>query len=458
MKRTLTLSSVLLTLLLVLTACAGGGATPAPPTIGPASPTAAAPTDAPTGEPTDEPTDEPTAEPEPTEEAPTADPGASPTASPPPAGAEGTLTIWAAGETANALRQIGEDFTAEFNVPVTVYEFDFGGIRDQLVLRGPAGEGPDIIVGAHDWLGQLVGAGVVEPLDLGTKADQLAAVGLAAFSYEGTLYGLPYGSEAIALYYNADLVPEPPTTWDELKETADTLQADGTVEQGYCLQKGDPYHSYPILSGMGGYIFGRDDVGAYNPEDVGLDSPGGIAYAQELDALVKEGLLRDGVDYGACISMMTEGRAAFWITGPWALNDFRTSGVNYAVAPIPQMEDTPRPFVGVQGLMVSAFAPNKLLAQTFLTEYLATDEGMAALYEADPRLPVWLPLAETVDDPDTLAFTESAANGDPMPAIPEMSSVWEAWTSAINLIFEQSQDPEQAVRDAATQIRSLIGE
>jgi arabinogalactan oligomer / maltooligosaccharide transport system substrate-binding protein len=359
--------------------------------------------------------------------------------------------------TANALTTIGQDFTAQFNVPVTVHELGFGDIRDQLVLRGPAGEGPDIIIGAHDWLGELVGAGVVEPLDVGDKAGQFAEVGLTAFSYEGTLYGLPYGSEAIALYYNADLVPTPPATWEELKQVAADLQNDGTVEQGYCLQKGDPYHSYPILSGHGGYIFGTDEVGAYDPQDVGLDSPGGVAYAEELDQLVKDGLLRDNVDYGACISMMTEGRAAFWITGPWALGDFRASGVNYAVAPIPTMEETPRPFVGVQGMMVSAFAPNMLLAQTFLTEFIATDEGMAALYEADPRLPVWLQLAETVDDPDTIAFTESAAQGDPMPAIPEMSAVWEAWTTAINLIFEQSQEPEPAVRDAASQIRELIG-
>jgi maltose-binding protein MalE len=155
--------------------------------------------------------------------------------------------------------------------------------------------------------------------------------------------------------------------------------------------------------------------------------------------------------------MMTEGRAAFWITGPWALGDFRASGINFGVAPIPTMEQTPRPFVGVQGMMVSAFAPNMLLAQTFLTEFIATDEGMAALFEADPRLPVWLQLAAGVDDPDILAFLESAADGDPMPAIPEMSAVWEAWIAAINLIFEQAQDPEQAVRDAATRIRELIG-
>lgn len=466
MSRILKLGSALAAVVLILSSCAGPAATiipsasptavpatatavPATPTAVPATATAVPATATPAASPTEEVSPTPEITPEPT---------------PPPAAVAGTLTIWADNVRTPVLTSVAEAFTAQYNVPVQVYELGFGQIRDSLILRGPAGEGPDIIIGAHDWLGALVAAGVVEPLDLADKAASFEQVGLDAFSYEGTLYGLPYVSEAIALYYNKDLVPTPPTTWDELKTMATDLQEAGTVDQGYCLQKGDPYHSYPILTGFGGYIFGKNADGSYNPEDVGLDSEGGKAYAQELDQLVKDGLLVDNVDYGACTAMMTGDaganppRAAFWMTGPWALTDFRNSGVNYGVAPIPMMENQPRPFVGVQGMMVSSFAPNKVLAQTFLTEYIATDDAMNQLYEADPRIPVWIPLETTVvaTDPDIAAFAESAKFGDSLPAIPEMSSVWDAWTIAINVIFEQSQDPDAAVTDAAAKIRDLI--
>jgi maltose-binding protein MalE len=455
MSPTLKLGSALAAVVLILVACAGPAATPKPsapaatptavaatPTAVAATPTAAPPTEAAS------PSEPPVA---------STGPEVTPAPTPPPAAVAGTLTIWADTVRAPILKTVSEAFTAQYNVPVQVYEIGFGDIRDQLILRGPTGEGPDIIIGAHDWLGQLVQAGVVEPLDLGAKASSFEQVGLDAFSYGGVLYGLPYVSEAIALYYNKDLVPTPPTTWDELKTMAKDLQDAGTVDQGYCLQKGDPYHTEPILTGFGGYIFGKNDDGSYNPQDVGLDSEGGLAYAEELDSLVKDGLLKDNVDYAACTTMMTTGKSAFWITGPWALNDFRTSGVNYGVAPIPTMDEQPRPFVGVQGMMVSSFAPNKLLAQTFLTEYVATDDTMAALYEADPRIPVWKSLKDTITDPDILAFSESAVNGDPLPAIPEMSSVWTAWTDAINLIFGQGQEPDSAMTDAAAKIRDLIG-
>lgn len=460
MSATLKLGGVIATLVLVLTACAGPGATTRPSTASVAPPASAAATPVPATATAAAATPEP-GTPEPSAPA---TPVITPEPTPPPAAVAGTLTIWADNVRTPVLTSVAEAFTAEFAVPVQVYELGFGQIRDSLILRGPAGEGPDIIIGAHDWLGALVDAGVVEPLDLGAKAASFEQVGLDAFSYGGTLYGLPYVSEAIALYYNKDLVPTPPTTWDELKTMATDLQDAGTVDQGYCLQKGDPYHTYPILTGFGGYIFGENADGSYNPENVGLDTDGGKAYAQELDALVKEGLLVDNVDYGACIAMMTGDaganppRAAFWITGPWALTDFRDSGVNYGVAPIPMMENQPRPFVGVQGMMVSSFAPNKLLAQSFLTEYIATDDAMQQLYEADPRIPVWIPLETTVvaTDADIAAFAESAKNGDSLPAIPEMSSVWDAWIVAINVIFEQSQDPDAAVTDAAEKIRDLI--
>lgn len=120
------------------------------------------------------------------------------------------------------------------------------------------------------------------------------------------------------------------------------------------------------------------------------------------------------------------------------------------------MEQTPRPFVGVQGFMVSAFGKNQLLASTFLNEYIATDEAMQALYDAVPNAPAWLPLQATITDPDIAVFAQSAADGDPMPAIPQMSAVWEAWSKALTLIFQAQQPAEQAIKDAAETIRQTI--
>lgn len=416
------------------------------PTVAPTATTAAAePTVAPTAAVTDTPA----------AAAVTDTPVPTPTVTP-LASKEGTLTIWTDAARVKVVTELAKQFTAKYNVPVAVQEMGFGDIRNQLKIAGPAGEGADIIVGAHDWLGELVSNGLLEPIDLGDKAKSFDPVSLQAFSYNGKLYGMPYGVEAVALIYNKDLVPTPPATWEELKTIAKKLQDDKKVDQGYVLQQADAYHFEPMLSGFGGYIFGKNPDGSYNPKDLGFDNAGATAAAQELDSMVKAGLIRKDVTYDIMASLFKEGKSAMMFGGPWMLADIKAAKINYGIAPLPKMKVQPRPFVGVQGFMVSAFGKNKLLAQSFLKEYMATDEAMKMLYDAEPRGPAWIPLRDKLDDPDLKAFAASAATGDPMPAIPEMSAVWEADNKAITLIFQQQQAPDQAMKDAAKTIRDKI--
>lgn len=426
---------------LVIGAC-GGGAQPAP-SVAPSVAATAAPTVAATAAPT---------------AAPAA--AASPTAAPkpkPPVSKEGTLTIWVDAARVAMVESIGKQFTAKYNVPVAVQELGFGDIRDNLKIAGPAKEGPDIIVGAHDWLGELVANGLLSPLELGAKASSIDPVATRAFTYDGKLYGLPYLVEAIALIYNKNLVPTPPKTWAELKTIAKRLQDEKKVEQGYVLQQGDPYHTYPLITGFGGYVFGRDAAGNYNAKDLGLDSAGGVAAMKELDAIVKAGLLRKDVNYDTMMSLFTTGKSAMMISGPWMLGDLRKANAPYAIAPIPSFGTTkPTPFVGAHGFMVSAFGKNQLLAKTFLTEFVATDAAMQQLYDKVPHASAWLPVRAKTNDPDIAAFAASAAGGVPMPAIPQMSAVWEAWGKAVTLIFQQAEAPEKAIKDAATAIRAKI--
>ena len=60
-------------------------------------------------------------------------------------------------------------------------------------MAGPAGEGPDIIVGAHDWLGELIINGLIEPIDLGELVDDFEPVTIEAFTWGDQLYAVPDG-------------------------------------------------------------------------------------------------------------------------------------------------------------------------------------------------------------------------------------------------------------------------
>jgi arabinogalactan oligomer/maltooligosaccharide transport system substrate-binding protein len=162
------------------------------------------------------------------------------------------------------------------------------------------------------------------------------------------------------------------------------------------------------------------------------------------------------------IEAFGSGQAPFAITGPWAVTQedtgFEATGVPFAVDPFPPLAgNEPRPFVGVQGFMVSAFAASPLLAQTFVVDVMATEEAQLALYEAGGRPPALASAYEVAaEDPIIQGFGAAGEAGQPLPAIPAMNSVWSAWTDAYTLVFTGGAEPQQAFTDAAAQIRELI--
>jgi arabinogalactan oligomer / maltooligosaccharide transport system substrate-binding protein len=373
--------------------------------------------------------------------------------------ADADLVIWADALVADVLGPIADDFGDANEIEVAVQEVDGGEIRDRLITSAPAGEGPDMIVGAHDWLGELVANGVISTVDLAGAEADLEDVAVEAFTFEGQTYGFPYATENIALYRNTDLVPDLPADWEELEQIALDLQEEGEVEHGvvWPTDPGDDvYHAYPVTTAYGGYVFGEADDGGYDLTDIGLDSDGNVQAAERIVQMLSEGVLARDMSYELVVEQFAGENAAFAITGPWALPDME--GAPFEVTPIPPIEGgTPAPFVGVQGFMVSAFAENELLAQTFLLDEIGDPETQVELFEAGNRPPALTSaLEEVADDPNIEGFAEAAADGEPMPAIPEMGSVFDVWGQAQVLIFEEAQEPEPALSDAADQLRGLL--
>ena len=379
------------------------------------------------------------------------------TTAPPPE----VIVVWAEEKVATALDPLVGAYEAAAGVDVEVVVYDFGAIRTDVQTAGPAGEGPDVFLGAHDWVGELAANGVVSPLDLGSVASDLFDVGVTAFSYGGEVYGFPYATEAIAMFYNADLVDSVPTTWEEAKAACDTAGTELCVG----TPSNDAYHNHPFVASAGGYVFAS--AGGFDASDVGLDNAGAIASAEYLDGLVKNGTVYSA-DYGGAMSNFQEGRALFWMTGPWARGD--ASAVNYGVGLIPQFDgNAATPFVGVRGAMVSSFSDKQVLAQSFILDFFATVEVQQAMYESDPRLPATKSLFAVVEaaDPIAAVFAESASNGIPMPNIPEMGSVWGPMADALNVIREQAYGTNEetgvtisnatdAMKLAAEQVRNAI--
>ncbi|WP_404442707.1 extracellular solute-binding protein [Microbacterium marinum] len=373
-----------------------------------------------------------------------------------------TLTVWTDENREPAIEAAAAAFEEETGATVELVQKNFEDIRTDFINQVPTGEGPDITIGAHDFLGAFVSAGVVDTVDLGEAADKLEQVAVDAFSYDGQVYGFPYALESIALIQNTDLVGEDvPTTWDEMIAQAEEAGAERPLVINTAGQTGDAYTMYGFQTSFGAPVFVQDDSGSYTTE-VGMSGDAGTAFATWLGEKGEKGTgnISTTIDYDTNNELFAAGKAGFTIQGPWAVEALTAQGANIKVSPIPSAGgETAAPFVGVQGFYLSSQSENALVAQEFLVNYLATDEAQKALYEADPRLPAWKTLAEDpaiAEDPIVAGFLASAANGVPQPSIPEMGSVWDLWNAAQVQIIKGA-DPEATWTKMVSDVEAAIG-
>lgn len=369
----------------------------------------------------------------------------------------GTLTVWVDSERVDALKGAAEAYTEETGVEVDIVGKDVSTIKDDFIQQVPTGEGPDITMGAHDWLGELSTNGVVAPLELGDSAADYLDVAINAATYEGTVYMLPYAVENIAVLRNADLVPEAATSFDDMiaKGQAAGLDKPFVVEQG---AEGNPYHLYPFQTAFGAPVFGTNDEG-YDPTDLQLGNEGGVAFAQWLGTQGKNGAANFNTDIDGDIAKQAflDGTAAFWLTGPWNVGAAIDGGVNVAIDPVPSPTgDIASPFAGVKGFFVSSESENKVAANDFLVNYIGTEDVQLDLFEAGNILPALSAAAESASsDPIIEGFATVGADAVPMPAIPAMGSVWQYWGIAEADIINGA-DPVATWSKLATDVQAAI--
>lgn len=371
--------------------------------------------------------------------------------------ASGSLTVWVDETREAAVQQAATAFEDETGVDVELVQKNYEDIRTDFIAQVPSGKGPDVTVGAHDWLGELTANGVVAPIELGDAAAGFEDVSIQAFTADGQVYGLPYAIENIALIRNTELAPEAPATYDDMVAAGTKagtkfpflIQSDG--------EKGDPYTYYPFQTSFGAPVFEQNDDGSYRPE-LALGGENGEAYAAWLAEQGEAGNLDIDLSYDIAVEAFAKGKSPFIVGGPWMLEQF--ADLDLAIDPIPAPGDQPaQPFVGVQGFYVSAQSENALLANDFLVNYLSTPEAQTALFEAGGRPPALTEAADAASsDPVVAGFREVGADAVPMPSIPEMASVWGFWgVTEASIISGKAKDPAKAWDKMVSDIEGEIG-
>ncbi|WP_341358108.1 maltose ABC transporter substrate-binding protein [Georgenia sp. M64] len=341
----------------------------------------------------------------------------------------GTLTIWADETRIDLVEEIGTQYAEQSGVEIEVVQKASADIGNEFITTVPTGEGPDIIVSAHDGLGGWVTNGVVGTVDLGEKADLFSESALNAVTYDGQVYGVPYAIENIALVRNNEILSETPETWDEMIAAAQETGSEYPIVIQQDPTSSDPYHLYPLQTSFGAPVF-VSDGGSYTAE-LGMAGPEGQAFAEFLAAQGEAGILDTNISADVAKEAFLAGETPYIITGPWYTTEFTEAGLDISVLPVPSAGgEEAQPFVGVQGFFPNINSENALLVNDFLVNFVATPEVQTELYNIGGRVPAMTEAAEALEDPILAGFNEAGATGAPMPALPEMAAVWEWWGGA----------------------------
>lgn len=369
-----------------------------------------------------------------------------------------SLSMWVNDEEQqlDAYEEIAGRFEEEYDIAVEIIPYSMLDQLDGIALDGPSGQGPDLFFQPHDRLGDVHLQGVAAELEFTPEQEARLADynqdALNSFSYEGIQYGIPAVTETYALFYNKELVPEAPETMDELMEIARDL-TDGD-NYGFLMNALDFYFVYPFLTGSGGYVFGQDADGLYDPSDIGLNNEGSVAGATTIQSWFDEGLIPEGIDIDIMNGLFMEGKVGMVVNGPWAIPDYVDAlGDNLAIATLPKDNgEVLSSFAGNKGWLVNYYTENQYWA-TELALFLSNEENSTTYFEVAGELPANTKVE--IDDELMDAVFEQTQYAEPMPNIPEMSQVWEPIADALTFIT-QGDDPQEVLDEAVEIIKEDI--
>lgn len=371
-----------------------------------------------------------------------------------------SLVVWeSTGPENEFIKMVAEEFTKKYGVQVTVEEVGAVDAKGRMAQDGPAGVGADVFAAPHDHTGELVASGLVIENANGERIkSEFMQAAVDGLSIEGKVYGYPTAIETYGLFYNKDIFPTAPKSYDEIIAKAKEFNNAKENKYAFMWDVANAYYSHSFIAGGGGYIFGN---GGTNKDDVGIDSAGAVAGANSMMAL-KAILPVNSADSTTQImeGLFDEGKIGAMIDGPWAVEGRKTAGLNFGVAKLPVLQDGKQQssFSGIRALFVSAYSKYPNAAQLFAD--MATSEDMLLKrFQTTSQIPPMLALmdAPEIKDNEFVApFLEQAQFAVPMPSIPQMGLVWTPYGAAFASMWNDNVKPEEALKTAAETVREAI--
>lgn len=248
------------------------------------------------------------------------------------------VTIWYYWETEGhqvALDKVIQDYNdSQDDYEVTAKYVPFADFKKQLSIGASADELPDIAILDSPDHASYATMGIFEDLTGKFDVDNYYEGTVNSCTLDGKLYGVPFGANCLALYYNEDMLNEKgctvPTTWDELMDTAKSLTTDSVSGLAFCSVQNE--------EGTFNFVPWLWSTGASSYE---IDSEGGIKALTFAKDLVDSGVMsKECTNWtqGDVMNQFISGNVAMMVNGPWQIPTMQQEApdLNWKVTLIPK--------------------------------------------------------------------------------------------------------------------------
>jgi ABC-type sugar transport system, periplasmic component len=370
----------------------------------------------------------------------------------------GDVVIWYYWETIGHQKALDHIIT-EFNkkqsaIKVSAKYVPFADFKKQLSIGAAASELPDLVILDNPDHASYASMGIFADITGKFDVSTYYPGPVNSCTLNGRLYGVPFGSNDLVLFYNEDMLKEAgvsvPTTWNELLDAAAKCTK-GNVS-------GFAHSSLQNEEGTFNFLTWLWSTGATSYE---IGTANGIKALTQVQKMVQSGgMTVEAINWtqGDTMNQFISGNLAMMINGTWQIPTMRAEvpDMHWNVAPIPQ-DKVQASGLGGENYAVIA-GGNEAAAIEFL-KYATSRDVCLYMMEKMGYISSDSTIAEGQfgDDPVYQVFVDEMKYAGARGPLPEWPDISDAISLAFNEVMTGASTPEKAAAKAQATIDAILG-
>ena len=372
--------------------------------------------------------------------------------------ASGDVTIWYYWETPGhqeALDHIIQEFNGQQDkIKVQAKYVPFADFKKQLSVGASAGELPDIVILDNPDHASYAAMGIFADITDRFDVSTYYPGPVNSCTLDGKLYGVPFGSNDLVLFYNEDMLAEAgcevPKTWDELLDVATKTTKGNVYGFAHCALQNE--------EGTFNFLPWVWSAGQTSYE---IDSEGGIKALEFEKKLVDAGVFpKEAINWtqGDTMNQFISGNLAMMINGTWQIPTMRSEvpDMKWNVAPIPQDKQQAS---GLGGENYAVIAGGNEEAAIAFLQYATSKD--TCLYMMDHMGYISSDSTIAKDqfqgDPVYQVFVDEMQYANARGPLPEWPDISDAISLAFNKVITGESEAAAAAAEAQATIDSILG-